>query len=110
MAIVGDQNSAKLAASFCLQCQRDSVNLPYTCLQGEFSFNQIAHFMRDLLRSDHAPFWRAEIPALMLTDTAEFRNPYYHTPADKINTLDFDFMLKVCKATIATTIDLASSD
>ncbi len=110
LAIVGDQNSATLAESFCLQSRRESVNLPYTCLQGEFSYDQIAHFMQDLLRSDHAPFWRAGIPALMLTDTAEFRTPYYHTPADTISTLDFDFMLKVCKATIATTIDLASKD
>jgi hypothetical protein len=109
LAVVGDKNSAQLATSFCHQCQRDSINLPYTCLQGEFSYDQIAYLMRDILRSDHAPFWRAGIPALLLTDSAEFRNPYYHTPADKINTLDFDFMLQVCKATIATTIDLASS-
>jgi Zn-dependent M28 family amino/carboxypeptidase len=108
LAVVGDRNSERLAESFYTQCQRPSVDLPYAGLQGEFSFEQIAQLMPDILRSDHAPFWRAEIPALMLTDSAEFRTPYYHTAADTISTLDFDFMLKVCKAVIATTVDLAS--
>ncbi|MBI5914051.1 MAG: M28 family peptidase, partial [Bacteroidetes bacterium] len=37
----------------------------------------------DLGRSDHAPFWVADIPAIMLTDGANFRNLNYHTPNDK---------------------------
>ena len=37
----------------------------------------------DLRRSDHARFWDANIPALMLTDASEFRNTNYHTPADR---------------------------
>jgi hypothetical protein len=48
-------------------------------------------------RSDHAPFWDAGIPALMWTDTAEFRNPNYHQPTDKPDTLDYDFMAEVAK-------------
>lgn len=43
---------------------------------------------RDMGRSDHGPFWAAGIPALMLTDTANFRNPHYHQPTDTIETLD----------------------
>jgi len=62
---------------------------------------------RDLLRSDHAPFWREGIPGLMVTDTANFRYPFYHTQADTIDKLDFNFMTKACKATIATAIDYA---
>lgn len=42
--------------------------------------------------SDHASFWDAGWPALMVTDTAFFRNPNYHLPSDTIGTLDFDFM------------------
>lgn len=56
----------------------------------------------DLLRSDHAPFWGAGIPALMLTDGANFRNPYYHTPNDTIGSLNFTFMQEVLQAVIAT--------
>ena len=33
-------------------------------------------------RSDHASFWDAGYPAVMLTDTANFRNPHYHRETD----------------------------
>jgi len=56
----------------------------------------------DLRRSDHAAFWDQTIPALMLTDGANFRNPYYHTPNDVSSHLNFDFMANVVKAIIAT--------
>ncbi|MFN0010952.1 MAG: M28 family peptidase [Phycisphaerales bacterium] len=42
----------------------------------------------DLLRSDHAPFLLYGIPAAMVTDTANFRNPHYHQPSDTLETLD----------------------
>jgi len=109
LVVIGDANSGKLVQSFCTQSKLDSVDLPYACLQVPFGYEAIAQGMPDLLRSDHACFWREAIPGLFLTDSAEFRNPYYHTQADTIEKLDFDFMVKVCKATIATTIDLTTS-
>ena len=48
-----------------------------------------------LLRSDHAPFWREGIPALMWTDTSEFRNPHYHLLTDLPETLDYEFLAGV---------------
>ena len=42
--------------------------------------------------SDHSSFWDAGWPAVMITDTAFFRNPHYHTPGDRLETLDFGFM------------------
>jgi Peptidase family M28 len=48
--------------------------------------------------SDHASFWDAGLPALMITDTAFFRNPNYHLPSDTIDTLDFTFMAKLVKS------------
>jgi Zn-dependent M28 family amino/carboxypeptidase len=50
--------------------------------------------------SDHAPFWDANYPALMLTDTAMFRNPHYHRGSDALETLDVEFMAKVCQGVI----------
>lgn len=47
--------------------------------------------------SDHAPFWDARWPAVMVTDTGFFRNPHYHRPSDTIDTLDFGFMAKLVK-------------
>lgn len=61
----------------------------------------------DLSRSDHAPFWAAGIPAVMLTDGADFRNPNYHTPNDVIGTLNFSFMSNVVKGAVATLAELA---
>jgi Zn-dependent M28 family amino/carboxypeptidase len=48
--------------------------------------------------SDHASFWDARFPALMVTDTAFFRNPNYHLPGDTIDTLDFTFMAELVKS------------
>lgn len=42
----------------------------------------------DFLRSDHAPFLLNGQPAVILTDTANFRNPNYHKPTDTPDTLD----------------------
>ncbi|KUN18208.1 peptidase M28 [Streptomyces antibioticus] len=53
-------------------------------------------------RSDHAPFWNRGIPALMLTDTANFRNPHYHRSTDVPRTLDYDRLIAVTAATALT--------
>ncbi len=45
--------------------------------------------------SDHASFWDQGWPAVMVTDTAFFRNPNYHAPSDTIETLDFAFMAEL---------------
>lgn len=55
----------------------------------------------DVMRSDHAPFWRAGLAAMMWTDTAELRNPNYHQPSDTPDTLDFQFMARVCALVLA---------
>jgi hypothetical protein len=52
-------------------------------------------------RSDHAPFWEAGIPAVMWTDTSEFRNPHYHLATDTPETLDFEFVAEVTKLALA---------
>ena len=48
--------------------------------------------------SDHASFWDHGFPAVMITDTAFFRNPYYHTPGDTMETLDFGFMAALVRS------------
>lgn len=54
--------------------------------------------IRDVRRSDHVPFWEAGIPAVMVTDTADFRNPHYHKATDTLDTLDLDFLTDVTLA------------
>jgi Zn-dependent M28 family amino/carboxypeptidase len=57
----------------------------------------IERISHNLLRSDHAPFWRAGLSALMWTDTAEFRNPHYHWRTDTPETLDYEFLTGVTR-------------
>ena len=52
----------------------------------------------DGARSDHVPYWAAGRKAVMVTDTAEFRNPHYHRASDTVDTLDFDFAASVTAA------------
>ena len=51
--------------------------------------------MEEVRLSDHSTFWDQGFPALMITDTAFLRNPNYHLPSDRMETLDFEFMRKV---------------
>jgi hypothetical protein len=48
--------------------------------------------MPNTRRSDHAPFWDRGVPALMVSDTADLRNPHYHLPGDVPETLDAAFL------------------
>mgnify|MGYP000023112591 CR=1 FL=1 len=61
----------------------------------------------DLRRSDHTPFWEAAYQALMISDGANFRNANYHEDTDTEETIDYDFMSNVVKATIASLAHLA---
>lgn len=45
--------------------------------------------------SDHWSFWQEQYPAIVITDTALFRYPYYHTPLDTANRLEFEKMARV---------------
>jgi aminopeptidase YwaD len=47
-------------------------------------------------RSDHAPFWDAGYNAILVTDTADLRNPHYHRPSDTLETLDLNFLAGIC--------------
>jgi hypothetical protein len=67
-------------------------------------------FIPETRFSDHASFWNAGYPALMLTDTAMFRNPHYHTHHDRFHTLDFTFITHVTKAVLSVVLTLASDD
>lgn len=58
--------------------------------------------------SDHWSFWQFGVPALMVTDTALFRNPNYHTPDDLPDTLDYERMTAVVTGLSGVVRDLGS--
>ena len=56
--------------------------------------------------SDHQSYWKFDYPAVMITDTAFYRNKNYHKPSDTADTLDFDRMAEVVKGLYWTVIQL----
>ncbi|HYG69684.1 MAG TPA: M28 family peptidase, partial [Anaeromyxobacteraceae bacterium] len=57
--------------------------------------------------SDHRSYWDRGWPAVMITDTAFFRNPNYHGPGDTPDTLDYARMAQVVTGVHAAVLDSA---
>jgi Peptidase family M28 len=84
IAIVGDEQSAQFLACFDTAFSNRPVpTLPLV--------------MPEMRFSDHLCYWDEGFPALMLTDTALFRNPNYHKHTDTVDTLDFGAMASITK-------------
>lgn len=103
LAVVGNEDSQALVEAFGRAVDRYRIPLPLLPLvvpgKGEV--------LRDTRRSDHAPFWDHDYPAVMLTDTANFRNPHYHQPGDTLQTLNLEFAVGVCQAVGGVVAELA---
>ncbi len=89
LAVIGDQAHAELLQYFTPQAQGQS-GLPPTLT---LAIPTLGGLAPDLVRSDHAPFWKRGIGAVLVSDTANFRNPHYHQPSDTLETLDPDFLI-----------------
>jgi hypothetical protein len=48
--------------------------------------------------SDHSSFWHRGYKAVMVTDTAFYRNPHYHRISDTMEKLDYTFMAELVKS------------
>ncbi len=66
------------------------------------------NLLRDVSRSDHASFWQHGYPAIMVTDTAPFRYPYYHTSQDTPDKIDFTRLTQVTAGLNHVIRDLAT--
>lgn len=103
LAVVGNEASRGLVEAFGQAVDRHQIPLPLLPIvvpgKGEV--------LRDTRRSDHAPFWDQDYAAVMLTDTANLRNPHYHQPTDTLDTLNLDFAAEVCRAVAGTVGALA---
>ncbi len=62
----------------------------------------------DIRRSDQYAFWAQGIPAFMITDTANFRNPWYHTGGDLPPVLDYEMMAR-CTAALDHMLDMLAN-
>lgn len=57
--------------------------------------------------SDQWSFWRSGYPAIMITDTAPFRYPHYHSRRDTPDKLDYGALARVTEGLAGTTRSLA---
>ena len=57
--------------------------------------------------SDHASFWDAGYPAVMITDTAPFRYPHYHSARDTPDKVDYERLARVVTGLHGMLLDLA---
>jgi len=87
IAFVGNIASRELVRE-CLTIFRQEVKFPSegAALPG---------FVTGVGWSDHWSFWEAGYRAIMVTDTALFRYPYYHSSEDTVEKLDYSRMARV---------------
>jgi len=85
----------------------DVPDLPVTGLNVKLGLEK---YFPVLSRSDHAPFWAEKIPAVMWTDTSEFRNHNYHRHTDTPDTLNYQFLRQVTQLLTACVIQQAEQD
>lgn len=60
--------------------------------------------------SDHWSFWRHGYPAIMATDTAPYRYPFYHSAGDTPDQIDYDRLARVVSGLEAVVADLADGE
>jgi aminopeptidase YwaD len=97
LAVVSNTRSAAVAKLFCAAASLAVPQLPVVLHQVRGS----GRLLPPSRFSDHARFWDHGYPALLLTDTAMFRNPHYHRPTDVAETLNFTFMADIATAVYA---------
>lgn len=90
IGVVGNGRSRRLTKRVAAGLQRNP-QLPVETLNVPLN----GWLLPPVRASDHSSFWDRGLPAVMVTDTAWFRNPHYHTPLDRIETLDYRFMAQL---------------
>jgi Zn-dependent M28 family amino/carboxypeptidase len=99
LAVVGREEEAGLLAAI-EPAMRAASDLPVAFLAAPKG-------IRGIDRSDHRSFWAQGFPALLVTDTADLRNPHYHQPTDLPATLDYERLVKAARAATAAVQGLA---
>lgn len=102
IAIIANKKSNHFLKPIIKIAEKQTPNLPVKALKVYLGLEK---YFPHLSRSDHAPFWEKSIPAMMWTDTSEFRNPNYHQKSDTPDTLDYEFMKKVIELLCLVVLD-----
>lgn len=80
--------------------------------ESDFPLQQVATFsmIPGVGWSDHSSFWMHGYRGLMVTDTAFYRYPYYHSHEDSAEKLDYVRLAEVTNGLTRAIIKLADSD
>ncbi|MBD2530999.1 M28 family peptidase [Nostoc flagelliforme FACHB-838] len=106
LAVVGDTEHLPLLNAFqnpSTALNKQESNLP-AVLTLPIPFKGL--LTPDTLRSDHAPFWYQGVGAVLVTDTANLRTPYYHKPSDMPTTIERSFFTGAAQIVINATTNL----
>lgn len=87
IGIVGNYKSRKFTTALFRSFEKNEW-LPVVKLIVPWS----GYLIPNVRLSDHASFWDRGYKAVMITDTAFYRNPHYHRRSDTMEKLDFSFM------------------
>ena len=100
IAAIGDSESGSFIDAF----EQVGVAIQQPAFGVELS-TMSRMMLLDAARSDHASFWLHGYPGVLVTDTANFRNPNYHCGEgpDDPETLDYDFLNRVATVVIRAT-------
>ncbi|MDR8389645.1 M28 family peptidase [Aliifodinibius sp. S!AR15-10] len=99
IAVVGKLFQRKLVRS-AREAMRRATPLPVESINAP-------RLLPGIALSDHLNYWWAGYPAAMITDTAFYRNPHYHTAHDTPDTLDYERMAQVVNGVRAAVIELS---
>ncbi len=98
IAVIHDDKSTDIATGMHEFAEIESLSLVRLGIKDPVATGLSHNFFR----SDHSPFWDEGYPAMMISDTANFRNENYHCIGgydDDVDTLDHDFAVQVIKVT-----------
>jgi aminopeptidase YwaD len=102
IAIIGNEGSKELLEKVCQSFKTHIPQLPLEFLMVPGN----GEGMEEVRLSDHSTFWDRGVSALMITDTGFLRNPNYHLPSDRMETLNFEFMQKVAIGVFYSVVEL----
>lgn len=104
IGIVGNYRSRKFTGSL-FQSFEKNERLPVVKLTVPWS----GYLIPNVRLSDHASFWDRGYKAVMITDTAFYRNPHYHRASDTMDKLDFSFMTELVRSLVLFFISQGNS-
>ena len=93
IGIVGNSNSKALTNALVKEFSKNR-ELPVVKLSVPLD----GRILPAVRLSDHASFWDQGFNAVMITDSAFYRNPHYHTSLDTMEKLDYGFMAELVES------------